>query len=231
MSLLKNFSTEVESRGKNVRIALVGAGQMGQGIVTQLNKMTGVDLVLVIDKNDEKLDSAKAIYTKGRNHDMSIEKSIDAIDNVELDIVIEATGTPSSGADVANKVLNRGINLILLNVETEATIGLVLNQEAKRNNSIVTVGDGDEPVAAVELYNFANEIGMEVIAIGKGKNNPFNTFATPKLLKDEAIKKKMNPYMLTSFVDGSKTMIEMAALANYLDFNIDIEGMHGAEAT
>ena len=231
MSLLKNFSTEVESRGKNVRIALVGAGQMGQGIVTQLNKMTGVDLVLVIDKNDEKLDSAKAKYTKGRNHDMSIEKSIDAIDNVELDIVIEATGTPSSGADVANKVLNRGINLILLNVETEATIGLALNQEAKRNNSIVTVGDGDEPVAAVELYNFANEIGMEVIAIGKGKNNPFNTFATPELLKDEAIKKKMNPYMLTSFVDGSKTMIEMAALANYLDFNIDIEGMHGVEAT
>jgi len=231
LSLLKNFSTEVESRGKNVRIALVGAGQMGQGIVTQLNKMTGVDLVLVIDKNDEKLDSAKAKYTKGRNHDMSIEKSIDAIDNVELDIVIEATGTPSSGADVANKVLNRGINLILLNVETEATIGLALNQEAKRNNSIVTVGDGDEPVAAVELYNFANEIGMEVIAIGKGKNNPFNTFATPELLKDEAIKKKMNPYMLTSFVDGSKTMIEMAALANYLDFNIDIEGMHGAEAT
>ena len=231
MSLLKNFTIEVESRGKNVRVALVGAGQMGQGIVAQINKMTGVDLVLIIDKNNEKLDSAKAKYTKGKNHDISIEKSIDAIDNVELDIVIEATGTPSSGADVANKVLNRGINLILLNVETEATIGLALNQEAKRNNSIVTVGDGDEPVAAVELYNFANEIGMEVVAIGKGKNNPFNTFATPELLKDEAIKKKMNPNMLTSFVDGSKTMIEMAALANYLNFNIDIEGMHGAEAT
>ena len=158
MSLLKNFIIEVESRGKNVRVALVGAGQMGQGIVTQLNKMTGVDLVLIIDKNDEKLDSAQAKYTKDKNHDMSIEKSIEAIDNIELDIVIEATGTPSSGADVANKVLNRGINLILLNVETEATIGLALNQEAKKNNSIVTVGDGDEPVAAVELYNFANEV-------------------------------------------------------------------------
>ena len=50
MSLLKNFVIEVESRGKNVKVALVGAGQMGQGIVTQLNKMTGVDLVLIIDK-------------------------------------------------------------------------------------------------------------------------------------------------------------------------------------
>ena len=118
-----------------------------------------------------------------------------------------------------------------MNVETESTIGLALNAEAKSNNCVVTVGDGDEPVAAVELYNFAQEIGMEVVAIGKGKNNPFNTFATPKLLNDEAVQKKMNPYMLTSFVDGSKTMIEMAALGNYLNFNIDIEGMHGAEAT
>ncbi len=187
MSLLKNFSTEVESRGKNVRIALVGAGQMGQGIVTQLNKMTGVDLVLVIDKNDEKLDSAKAKYTKGRNHDMSIENSIDAIDNVELDIVIEATGTPSSGADVANKVLNRGINLILLNVETEATIGLALNQEAKRNNSIVTVGDGDEPVAAVELkkYSSAELLELKNLNYNELSTEIINQFSSDFISKEE----------------------------------------------
>ncbi len=231
MSLLKKFSNEIESRGENVKVALIGAGQMGQGIVAQLNKMTGVDLLLIVDKNDEKLDLAKSKYTKGGNYDITLAKSTDAIDTITPDIVIEATGTPSSGADVANKVLNRGIDLILLNVETESTIGLALNAEAKSNNCVVTVGDGDEPVAAVELYNFAQEIGMEVVAIGKGKNNPFNTFATPKLLNDEAVQKKMNPYMLTSFVDGSKTMIEMAALGNYLNFNIDIEGMHGAEAT
>ena len=139
--------------------------------------------------------------------------------------------TPSSGADVAFKVLNRNINLILLNVETEATIGLALNKEAEKNNTIVTVGDGDEPVAAVELFNFAKEISLDVIAIGKGKNNPFDVFKTPKDLEKEALKKNMNPYMLTSFVDGSKTMIEMAALANYLDFNIDTDGMHGPNST
>ena len=88
------------------------------------------------------------------------------LDDQDLDIVIEATGTPSSGADVAFKVLNRNINLILLNVETEATIGLALNKEAEKNNTIVTVGDGDEPVAAVELFNFAKEISLDVIAIG-----------------------------------------------------------------
>ena len=227
MSLLNRYSNVVKERGKKTKVALVGAGQMGQGIVTQINKMEDTDLVLIVDKNQEKLDMARSKYDK----DITISSHLDSLDDQDLDVVIEATGTPSSGADVAFKVLNRNINLILLNVETEATIGLALNKEAEKNNTIVTVGDGDEPVAAVELFNFAKEISFDVIAIGKGKNNPFDVFKTPKDLEKEALKKNMNPYMLTSFVDGSKTMIEMAALANYLDFNIDTDGMHGPNST
>ena len=228
MSLLSRYSNFVSDRGQNTKVCLIGAGQMGQGIVAQLNKMDSTDLVLIIDKNEEKLNQAKNRYKN--NSEISLSTNIDALDETDLDIVIEATGTPSSGAEVAAKVLNRKIHLILLNVETEATIGLALNQEAKKNNCIVTVGDGDEPVAAVELYNFAKEISMDVIAIGKGKNNPFNEYAIPKDLEEEAHRKKMNPTMLTSFVDGSKTMIEMAALGNYLDFNLDIDGMHGPDS-
>ena len=229
MSLLNRYSNFVKERGKKTKVALVGAGQMGQGIVTQINKMEDTDLVLIVDKNQDKLDLARSKYDTDK--DITILSHLDSLDDQDLDVVIEATGTPSSGADVAFKVLNRNINLILLNVETEATIGLALNKEAEKNNTIVTVGDGDEPVAAVELFNFAKEISLDVIAIGKGKNNPFDVFKTPKDLEKEALKKNMNPYMLTSFVDGSKTMIEMAALANYLDFNIDTDGMHGPNST
>ena len=229
MSLLNRYSQIIKERGKKTKVALVGAGQMGQGIVTQINKMEDTDLVLIVDKNLDKLDIAQSKYDTDK--DITVSSHLDSLDDQDLDIVIEATGTPSSGADVAFKVLNRKINLILLNVETEATIGLALNKEAEKNNTIVTVGDGDEPVAAVELFNFATEISLDVIAIGKGKNNPFDVFKTPKDLEEEALKKNMNPYMLTSFVDGSKTMIEMAALANYLDFNIDTDGMHGPNST
>ena len=230
MSLLSRFEKNISERGESLRVGLVGAGQMGQGIVAQLNKTKGVDLQLIVDKNQDKLEKALEKYTS-QGKKTVLSQTIQSIDDLELDVVIEATGTPSSGADVAKKVLNRGIHLILLNVETEATIGLALREEAERNNCIVTVGDGDEPVAAVELFDFASELSLEVIAIGKGKNNPFDCFATPKQLEQEAISKKMNPFMLTSFVDGSKTMIEMAALANYLDFDIDVDGMHGPEAT
>src|SRR6056300_1430174 len=230
MSLLTRFEKSISERGEPLKVGLVGAGQMGQGIVTQLNKSKGINLCLIVDKNKDKLEKASEKYQSNIVKPV-LSQTIGSIDEVELDVIIEATGTPSSGADVANKVLNRGIHLILLNVETEATIGLALRNEAERNNCIVTVGDGDEPVAAVELFDFAAELSLDVVAIGKGKNNPFNCFATPQELKKEALSKKMNPYMLTSFVDGSKTMIEMAALANFIDFKIDIDGMHGPNAT
>ena len=231
MNQLDKFKNFIEDRNENIKVGLVGAGQMGQGIVAQVSKMYGVDLVCIIDKNKKQLDIASDRYKKHKENKILSSDSIAALDNVELDIVIEATGTPAAGAIVAKNVLNRGINLILLNVETEATIGLALRKEAEKNNAIVTVADGDEPVAALDLYNFATELSFEVISIGKGKNNPFNTFATPSSLTKEASVKQMNPKMLTSFVDGTKTMVEMAALANFLDFNIDVDGMHGIEAT
>ena len=220
MNQLDKFKNFIEDRNENVKVGLVGAGQMGQGIVAQVSKMYGVDLVCIIDRNQKQLDIASDRYKKHKENELLCSDSIAALDNVELDIVIEATGTPAAGALVAKNVLNRGINLILLNVETEATIGLALRKEAEKNNAIVTVADGDEPVAALDLYNFARELSFDVISIGKGKNNPFDTFATPSSLT-----------MLTSFVDGTKTMVEMAALANFLGFNIDIDGMHGIEAT
>jgi len=231
MNQLDKFKNYIDERKENVKIGLVGAGQMGQGIVVQISKMYGVDLVCIVDRNQEQLTNASGRYKNLKNNQLVCSDSISALDNVELDIVIEATGTPAAGAAVAKNVLNRGINLVLLNVETEATIGLALRKEAEKNGAIVTVADGDEPVAALDLYNFATELSFEVISIGKGKNNPFNKFATPNLLAKEASLKKMNPKMLTSFVDGSKTMVEMAALANFLDFQIDIDGMHGIKAT
>ena len=231
MNQLDKFKKFIEDRNENVKVGLVGAGQMGQGIIAQVSRMYGVELVCIIDRNQKQLEIAANRYKKLKNNSLLCSDSIIALDNVELDIVIEATGTPSAGALVAKNVLNRGINLILLNVETEATIGLALRKEAEKNGAIVTVADGDEPVAALDLYDFATELSFEVISIGKGKNNPFNRFATPSSLKKEASLKKMNPKMLTSFVDGTKTMVEMTALANFLDFNIDVDGMHGIEAT
>ena len=93
MSLLDRYSDFVQERGKKTKVALVGAGQMGQGIVTQINKMPDTDLVLIVDKNENKLDMAQSKYDQ--NNDITISTNLDSLDDQDLDIVIEATGTPS----------------------------------------------------------------------------------------------------------------------------------------
>ena len=86
---------------------------------------------------------------------------------------------------------------------------------------------GDEPAATVELYEFAKSMGMKVLVAGKGKNNKLKEHATPDSVKEEANSKDMNPHMLCSFQDGTKTMAEMNLLSNAIGFKPDITGMHG----
>ena len=168
MNQLDKFKNFIDDRKENVKVGLVGAGQMGQGIVAQISKMYGVDLVCIVDRNQNQLENASDRYRNSKNNELVCSDNISALDDIELDIVIEATGTPAAGAAVAKNVLSRGINLILLNVETEATIGLALRKEAEKNEAIITVAEGDEPVAALDLYNFARELSFEVVSIGIG---------------------------------------------------------------
>ena len=126
MNQLDKFKNYIDDRKDNVKVGLVGAGQMGQGIVAQISKMYGVDLVCIVDRNQNQLENAANRYRNLKNNDLVCSDNISALDDIDLDIVIEATGTPAAGATVAKNVLSRGINLILLNVETEATIGLAL---------------------------------------------------------------------------------------------------------
>jgi predicted homoserine dehydrogenase-like protein len=77
------------------------------------------------------------------------------------------------------------------------------------------------------LYDFSRTTGFEVVCLGKGKNNPLNYYATPDSCRAEAESKDMNPKMLASFQDGTKTMVEMAAVSNATGLVPDVPGMHG----
>ena len=158
MSLSSKFRSNFKDKNSQINIALVGAGQMGQGVISQVSKQEGMNLSLIIDRNEERLEEAILRYMKNKNFKPKVSESIEALSEIDVDIVIEATGSPLAGATVADFVLKQGVDLILLNVETEATIGLELKRVAEENGCIVTVGDGDEPVAAMELYNFANDL-------------------------------------------------------------------------
>jgi predicted homoserine dehydrogenase-like protein len=95
---------------------------------------------------------------------------------------------------------------------------------------VYTAASGDEPGVCKMLYNLAGTMGFEIVCLGKGKNNKIDFSATPESCREEAESKGMNPKMLSAFKDGSKTMVELAAMSNATGLVPDIPGMHGVKA-
>ena len=238
-----NYTEELIKRekelGRPVRVGLAGAGQMGSGLAAQIGKIPGMELVACADIDLARAENAlklAGIDKIGHNSDASasiengqggVVDNAKALAELPIDIVYEATGVPWVGAEVADACIDANKHILMLNVETDVTIGQYLANKANKNGVIYSVANGDEPVACKELYDFSVDLGFEIVCVGKGKNNPLDQTANPDTCLEKATKKKMNPKMLASFEDGSKTMIEMAALANAIGLPPDRVGMNG----
>ena len=231
--------------GRPVRVGLVGAGQMGTGFIAQIARQKGVDVVAVADVAIERAETAlrkAGIEDVTRGDEAALVAAIEAGGHVVLDdglaltrlpvdMVIEVSGVPEVAAKIALASLLAGKHVALMTVEADVTVGLLLQAVAKQTGAIYTVCRGDEPVECLKLVEFVEDIGLEVVMAGKGKNNPLHQDATPASLAEEAERKGMNPRMLCSFVDGTKTMIEMADLANATGLELTRRSMHGPEAS
>lgn len=237
-----------QEQGNPVRIGLIGAGQMGTDIVAETSMMKGLEISVIADVN---LERAKDAYKIARiNEEVVVaETAADAdqailagkrvavgdfrilTDIKHIDVIIEATGVPEIGTRAALRSVRNGHDLAMMNVETDITVGPLLRWYTERKGHIYALAAGDEPAACKELYDFADAIGFTVVAAGKGKNNPLDRHGTPEDpdIKKEAARRGLSPNMLIEFIDGSKTMIEMAAVSNATGLVPDVRGMHGPE--
>jgi predicted homoserine dehydrogenase-like protein len=146
-----------------------------------------------------------------------------------VQVVIDATGSPELGARIAFESINQKKHIVMMNVECDVTVGPILKRLADNAGVVYTLTAGDEPGSIVEVYRFAKALGYKVVTAGKGKNNPLDVYATPDQWEVRARERSMSAKMLVEFVDGSKTMIEMAAVANATGLGIDKRGMHGVK--
>lgn len=247
MELLKHLQKR-EEQGKPIRSGLVGCGQMGSGYVHATKRVEGLRTAAIAD-----VDPNRPLRTL---KEMGIEKSSicvtsqapQAEDAVRagkvlvtddalmltkldcLDVLIEATGSTEIGAKVAwHSIMNRK-HVVMLNVETDVTVGPLLARTAKQTGCVYTVATGDEPGVLKQLHDAARIWGFEVVCLGKGKNNKIDRDATPDSSREDAEKKGMNPKMLSAFRDGTKTMIELAAVSNATGMVPDVPGCHGSKA-
>ncbi len=242
---LYNHLKKREEEGRPIRNGLVGCGQMGSGLVHVTRRMEGLETYAIADVDVERPkavlrslgipeDMVRLTNSKSQAEDvlkagkyLITEDALllPQLDN--LDAVIEATGITEIGAKVAWTGITHGKNIVMLNVETDVTVGVMLDRLARKTGCVYTVAAGDEPAVCKMLYDFSKTMGFEVVCLGKGKNNPVNYDITPDMCRQEAESKGMNPKMLASFIDGTKTMVEMAAVSNATGLVPDVPGMNG----
>ena len=236
---------ERAATGSPIRVGLVGCGQMGSGLVHVINQIVGMETAAIADLNvNRPLETLKSLDVpesrvcitndRGEAEDALQEAQIVVTEDAvllselsSLEAVVEATGITEIGSRVAWNCVMRGRHVIMLNVETDVTVGPLLRRLAQNKGCVYTAASGDEPGVCKMLYNLAGTMGFDVVCLGKGKNNPINFDATPEMCREEAESKGMNPKMLSAFKDGSKTMVELAAMSNATGLVPDIPGMHG----
>ncbi|WNS78656.1 SAF domain-containing protein [Domibacillus sp. DTU_2020_1001157_1_SI_ALB_TIR_016] len=221
---------EREKANQPIKVGVIGAGQMGFGMIGQISRIPGMSVTGISDINVEAAQRAADYYNAQADRKESIIVSNDfreVIQSPHVEVIVDATGVPEVGANISLEALRSKKHIVLLNVEVDITIGSVMHQLFTNAGLIYTGSAGDEPAAVVELYEFAKTMGMEVLVAGKGKNNKLNVTANPSTAQEEADKKKMSSHMLAAFQDGTKTMAEMNLLSNAIGFVPDVVGMHG----
>jgi predicted homoserine dehydrogenase-like protein len=244
MNLHSLLAARVEA-GKPVRVGLIGAGKFGSMFLAQVPSISGVEVTLICDRD---LDRARAAcrtvgWDAGRvaRTDFS-ERGCDACTDERVEVVVEATGDPGAGIAHALTAIEARKPIVMVNVEADALAGPWLAARARAAGAIYSLAYGDQPALIAEMVDWARASGFIVAAAGKGtKYLPAYHTVTPDgvwehygLTAADARAAGMNSQMFNSFLDGTKSAIEMAAVANACDLDVPEEGLLfppcGAEA-
>jgi predicted homoserine dehydrogenase-like protein len=230
-----------EADGNPIRVGIVGAGFMTQGLTNQIcRSVPGMRVVAI---SNRKPDRARRIFQYAGQHnvievttqselDQSIRANIPAITedafllvrSEVIDVIVDVTGSVEFGAHVALEAFRHRKDVVLMNAEIDATIGPILQVYARKYGVIFSACDGDEPGVQMNLFRWVSGLGLIPRVIGnvKGLQDPYRN---PTTQKGFAEKWGQNPAMVTSFADGSKISFEQSIVANATGFRVKSRGM------
>jgi predicted homoserine dehydrogenase-like protein len=212
-------------KGSPVRTGLVGAGKFGSMFLAQVPGTAGLEVTWIADLDPQRARDACTNVGWSNEQIARCQFSDDAetlIAEAKVDVVVEATGDPIAGIRHARQAIRQGRHLVMVNVEADVLAGPLLAAEARQAGLVYSMAYGDQPALICELVDWARSAGFQVIAAGKGtKYLPSYHGSTPDavwghygLTPDAAAEAGMNPQMFNSFLDGTKSAIEMAAVSN-----------------
>ncbi|EME47127.1 hypothetical protein DOTSEDRAFT_77530 [Dothistroma septosporum NZE10] len=250
MTSLSTKLAEREAAGKPIQVGLIGAGKFGSMFISQSHRTPGMRLAAIADLS---ADRAKAAlkrtgypeYRYDETGSMSIEEGIKAgkvaitqdsaamIATPGIDVVLEVTGSPSAGIRHALLCCEHKKHIVMINVEADVLAGPLLARKAQEAGIIYSMAYGDQPALIAELVDWARTAGFDVVCAGKGtKHLPAYHWSTPDTVwdyygftKEQLATGDFNPQMFNSFLDGTKSALEMAAVANGCDLTPPSDGL------
>ncbi len=226
-----------------IRVGIVGAGEMGKGMINQIARHTpGMVVAATYSRTVEKVRAAYAIAginnyietdrpAKAREAVLAgrsvITTDIDLLCESELlDVLVEVTGTIAFGARVVLKAFAAGLNVLSFNAELDSTFGPILRERAEVAGVEYALGDGDQPGVTMNLYRYVRGMGFEPLLCGNIKGLE-DHYRTPATQKEFANHWGMNPEMATNFADGTKVSFEQSCIANATGMRVAKRGMLG----
>ena len=225
-----------EADGRPVAVGLIGAGKFGTMFLAQARLTAGLHVAGVADLDVRRARSQlktagwpDAQYAAASLDDAHKKRTTLVTDNVaaliadpRIEVIVEATGVPGAGIHHALQAIASGKHIVMVNVEADAVAGPLLARKAKAAGVVYSLAWGDQPALICEHVDWARAAGFKVIAAGKGtryephyhKSNPDNVWDILDKYLNISDRKSINPKMFNSFVDGTKSGIEMTAVCN-----------------
>ena len=233
---LARLAAEAAARGTPVRAGLIGAGKFGSMFLAQVPGIAGLEVTCIADLAPDR--ARAACGTVGWDTERIaacafVEDGAALAARDDVDVVIEATGHPRAGITHARAAIAAGKHVVMVNVEADVLVGPLLAREAQAAGVVYSMAYGDQPALVSEMVDWARAAGFHVAAAGKGtKYLPAYHAVTPDdvwshygLTPDEARAAGMNPQMFNSFLDGTKSAIEMVAIANACGLDVPTGGL------
>ena len=233
---LARLAEAAAQSGEPVRAGLIGAGKFGSMFLAQVRTIAGLEVTAIADFDAGRARTSCRVvgWDRERIADTAfVEDGAALAARDDVDVVIEATGNPRAGIAHARAAIAAGKHVVMVNVEADVLVGPALAREAEAAGIVCSMAYGDQPALVSEMVDWARAAGFHVTAAGKGtKYLPAYHNVTPDevwthygLTPKEAAKAGMNPQMFNSFLDGTKSAIEMVAIANACGLTVPSDGL------
>ena len=231
-----NLHALLAARETPVRVGLIGAGKFGSMFLAQVPHIANLEVAAIADLDPDRAraavrnvgwDEARVAATRFVDNGAALI----GMDGVE--VVVEATGSPAAGIAHARAAIAAGRHIVMVNVEADVLAGPLLAAEARAAGVVYSMAYGDQPALVAELVDWARASGFRVVAAGKGTKylpayhevTPDDVWSHYGLTPEAARAAGMNPQMFNSFLDGTKSAIEMAAIANACGLDVPSAGL------